>query len=91
MRYSIIGDVSDPFNTHTRNHIHIFECKHTSHHTVMFQTNVFRYGLKDCHSPNCDAFSVFKHVLAVRARELEGKNRSKIPKSFVGPGTYIKC
>merc|ERR1719331_2174742 len=50
-----------------------------------------RYTLKDCHGSRCDAFDVFKHVLAARARELAGKNTSKMPKNFVGPGTKSQC
>ena len=43
-------------------------------------------ALQDCHDRHCDAFDVFKHVLAARAQELEGKIKVKRPKNFVGPG-----
>ena len=68
---------------------------HASHDTSWFTTsmptNNIRYTLKDCHGSRCDAFDVFKHILAARARELAGKNTSKMPKNFVGPGTKSQC
>ena len=68
---------------------------HASHGSSSFTTSIptnnIRYTLKDCHGSRCDAFDVFKHVLAARARELAGKNTSKMPKNFVGPGTKSQC
>ena len=65
---------------------------HASHDTSWFTTstptNNIRYTLKDCNVSRCDAFDVFKHVLAARARELDAsKLASKMPENSVGSGT----